>query len=190
MKTLTTATALAALLALPAFAQDVTPTERPPAATEEQKPPAVVEESADSEILKDESRPDTSQVPKFINQQAEEQVLASALIGASVYNPADENLGSINDIVFDKDGRVDAAILGVGGFLGIGAKAVAVSFEVIEQTTDADGNLKLVFDATSDELEAAPKYLTIAELKRQREMQEGAGEPQDAGLFPEPPATQ
>jgi hypothetical protein len=106
---------------------------------------------------------------KFLGQQAQEEVLASNLIGATVYNSADENLGTINDLVFAKEGGVEAAVLGVGGFLGIGAKNVAVSFDQIEQTTDADGNLKLILNASKEELDAAPQYKTLADIERESE---------------------
>ena len=60
-----------------------------------------------------------------------------------------------------EDGSVDAVIIGVGGFLGIGEKNVAVSFEQIEQTTDDDGNMKLVLNATKERTRsAAPAFVT------------------------------
>ncbi|MEX0852197.1 MAG: PRC-barrel domain-containing protein, partial [Bauldia sp.] len=102
-----------------------------------------------------------------------------------VYNAADEGLGNVNDIVLDKDSRLEAMVIGVGGFLGIGEKNVAVSMAAIDRMTDAEGNVKLVLDATAEELDAAPAFVTIAELKRQQELatQPPAG---PAGTAPAP----
>ena len=77
-------------------------------------------------------------------------------MGQTVYDGSGNNLGSVNDIVLDKDGKMAAVVIGVGGFLGIGQKNVAVSIEAINRTTDENGNLKLVLNASKDEIDQAP----------------------------------
>lgn len=57
---------------------------------------------------------------------------ASKLVGISVYNDANENLGKINEILVDKTGKINAVILGVGGFLGVGEQNVAVNFDQLK----------------------------------------------------------
>ena len=57
---------------------------------------------------------------------------ASKIVGLSVYNDNNENLGSINDLIMDKSGNIKAAVLGVGGFLGMGAHLVAVPLDKIK----------------------------------------------------------
>ena len=54
---------------------------------------------------------------------------ASKLVGLSVYNDNNESLGSINDLLMDKDGNIKGVVLGVGGFLGVGEHLVAVAFD-------------------------------------------------------------
>jgi sporulation protein YlmC with PRC-barrel domain len=57
----------------------------------------------------------------------------------SVYNPSDNKIGDIDDALIDKEGRVTAIIIGVGGFLGMGEKDVAVPFSSVrasEKTTN------------------------------------------------------
>jgi len=54
---------------------------------------------------------------------------ASKLIGLNVYNRGDEKLGDINEILFDKEGKVMAVVIGVGGFLGLGEHDIAVSMD-------------------------------------------------------------
>ncbi len=54
---------------------------------------------------------------------------ASKLVGLSVYNDNNESLGSINDLLMDKDGNIKGVVLGVGGFLGVGEHLVAIPFD-------------------------------------------------------------
>jgi sporulation protein YlmC with PRC-barrel domain len=103
----------------------------------------------------------------FIQQQGPGEVLASSLIGSTVENPAGESLGDINDVVLTDEGIVDGIVIGVGGFLGIGEKDVAVSFESIEKSVDTDGNIALTLNATAQELEGAPQYVTVAGLRQE-----------------------
>jgi hypothetical protein len=56
----------------------------------------------------------------------------SKVVGLSVYNDNNESLGSINDLLMDKNGSIKAVVLGVGGFLGVGEHLVAVSFDKIK----------------------------------------------------------
>jgi sporulation protein YlmC with PRC-barrel domain len=57
---------------------------------------------------------------------------ASKLVGLSVYNDNNESIGSINDLLTDKSGNIKAAVIGVGGFLGMGAHLVAIPFDKIK----------------------------------------------------------
>jgi sporulation protein YlmC with PRC-barrel domain len=56
----------------------------------------------------------------------------SKLVGLSVYNDNRESLGSINDLLTDKNGDIKAVVLGVGGFLGVGEHLVAVPFDKVK----------------------------------------------------------
>lgn len=68
----------------------------------------------------------------FIARQEQGQMLASRLIGTTVVSQKNETIGDVNDILFDRNGQVTAAVIGVGGFLGIGEKDVAVPFGQME----------------------------------------------------------
>jgi sporulation protein YlmC with PRC-barrel domain len=57
---------------------------------------------------------------------------ASKVVGLNVYNDNNENLGSINELLMDKGGKIQAVVLSVGGFLGVGAHLVAVPYEKIK----------------------------------------------------------
>lgn len=56
----------------------------------------------------------------------------SKVVGLNVYNEANESLGSINDLLTDKDGKIVAVVIGVGGFLGVGERYVAIPFEKVK----------------------------------------------------------
>jgi sporulation protein YlmC with PRC-barrel domain len=61
---------------------------------------------------------------------------ASKMVGLSVYNDKNESLGSINDFLTDKNGKVVAVVIGVGGFLGVGEHLVAIPFEKVKFSTE------------------------------------------------------
>ncbi|XIA64653.1 PRC-barrel domain-containing protein [Bradyrhizobium sp. TZ2] len=61
---------------------------------------------------------------------------ASKMVGLSVYNDNNESLGSINDLLTDKNGDIKAVVLGVGGFLGVGEHLVAVPFDKVKFNTE------------------------------------------------------
>lgn len=63
-------------------------------------------------------------------------MLASRLIGTTVVSQNNETIGDVNDILFDRNGQVMAAVVGVGGFLGIGEKDVAVPFQQMDFVAD------------------------------------------------------
>jgi sporulation protein YlmC with PRC-barrel domain len=74
-----------------------------------------------------------------------------------VYDSHDSKIGDIKDVLLDKSGQVAAVILGVGGFLGIGEKDVAVPFNAI-RVTQKDGKRYLVMDTTKEALQGAKGY--------------------------------
>lgn len=57
---------------------------------------------------------------------------SSKVVGLNVYNDSNEKLGSISDLLLDKSGNIKAAVIGVGGFLGVGEHLVAVSFDKLK----------------------------------------------------------
>jgi len=69
---------------------------------------------------------------QFMTQMQPEQIMASELIGTRVVSANNESIGDINDVIVDRNGQVMAAVVGVGGFLGIGEKDVAVPFKSLE----------------------------------------------------------
>ena len=100
-----------------------------------------------------------SALPAFAadNMQTAEELRTSQLVGSKVYNNANDNIGSIEDIILKPDGSMDEVVLSVGGFLGMGDKYVAVPFSDLKITRDGS-SLKIVTLATKDSLKALPAY--------------------------------
>jgi sporulation protein YlmC with PRC-barrel domain len=86
--------------------------------------------------------------------------LASNVIGEEVYNSAADNaeeIGEVKDIVIGNDGMVTSLVVGVGGFLGIGDRDVAVDFKQVTWA-EKDGNRWLVMPTTKEQLEAMAPF--------------------------------
>lgn len=75
----------------------------------------------------------------FIQQQQSGQMMASKLIGTSVVSQDNESIGDVNDVLLARDGRAVGIVVGVGGFLGIGEKSVAIPFDRVEFTSRSQG---------------------------------------------------
>jgi len=85
-------------------------------------------------------------------------VLASQFMGQAVYTAANENIGEINDLIMNKELDNIVAIVGVGGFLGIGEKDVAIPIGDITAMKDENNALRLTISASKEQLEALPVF--------------------------------
>jgi sporulation protein YlmC with PRC-barrel domain len=74
-----------------------------------------------------------------------------------VYDPNNNKIGQISDVLVDKSGKISTLIIGVGGFLGAGEKDVAVPFDEV-QATMKDNKVHLVMNTTKDALKNAPGF--------------------------------
>ena len=81
------------------------------------------------------------------------EIRASKFIGSSVYDLHNAKIGSIKELLFDRAGHIEQAIVDVGAFLGMGGKLVAIGLNDIK--TD---NNRLTLDMTKDQLKAAPAF--------------------------------
>jgi hypothetical protein len=83
--------------------------------------------------------------------------LVSTYFDRGMHNRSGEKIGSISDLIVTPDGIIAAALVGVGGFLGIGEKEVAVPFSSIEVVRNGN-DVRFVIDATKEALKDAPSY--------------------------------
>jgi sporulation protein YlmC with PRC-barrel domain len=85
--------------------------------------------------------------------------LSSKVVGLDIYNNDDKDIGTIKDIAMNPNGRAEAYIVSVGGFLGMGEHYVAVNPSMVKVTyNDSDKKWHASMNATADQLKAAPEF--------------------------------
>jgi len=94
----------------------------------------------------------------YITGQSPGSLFSSDLVGLAVYDSGGEKIGDINDLLIAGDGQVEAVVIGVGGFLGIGEKDVAVPISTLDMAFE-DGDVTLSIDASEEELLEAPLFV-------------------------------
>ncbi|WP_095201316.1 PRC-barrel domain-containing protein [Mesorhizobium carmichaelinearum] len=106
---------------------------------------------------------DTAQAPATAPAEPVKRAdgnLATNIIGETVYNGSGDdaqNIGSVNDIVLNNEGKAESLVIGVGGFLGLGAKNVSYDFSKA-QWAEKNGDRWLVAQTTKEELQAQPDF--------------------------------
>jgi hypothetical protein len=165
-------TALAALLATGAFAQD--------ASSSASMESSMMDSSMMSSQMSDASSMESSMMDATSSAVApaprtpidlqtgysavDTDRLATKIIGSPVYDGTGtdaNNLGDINDLILDQNGNVAAVVIGVGGFLGLGEKQVAVDYTSLQWTVAADNTERFVLATTKDALTSAPDFKTV-----------------------------
>ncbi len=107
---------------------------------------------------------DTAMSPATIDRSTMQNVdrttlTADQLKGTAVYGTDDTQIGSISDFVLGTDNTtIDAVIVDVGGFLGLGAKPVALAYDNLDFSVDQNGTRYLFVNTTKDALEAQPAF--------------------------------
>ena len=157
LKTATSAAALSLLLGMTAALAQSPPTQpkpdTPPAATEAPKAPVT------GQILVQDAN----------------TVLAKELIGQTVYATDKTKIGSISDLILSKDGKtVDGFVIGVGGFLGIGEKSVALKMDRLQISQGPQNGMQLMMDVKKEELANAPAFKSKRDQDSERQAAERA----------------
>ena len=111
-------------------------------------------------------------------------ILARDLIGQTVLAADKTKIGSISDLILSKDAKtVEGFVIGVGGFLGIGEKSVAMKLDRLQMTQDTkSGGLQLTMDVKKDELANTPSFKSRRDQEAERQAFERArSQPQPGG---------
>ena len=191
LKTLAAAMLLGSTAMAPfAVAQDATPgaTTTPPAATDgtatmpaPATPDASMDGTAGSMGTTAQAPADAAGSATYLTQQAENQISVSDFMGQAIYTADNQSIGDINDLLVQDDGGIVAAVVGVGGFLGIGEKDVAIPFDKITITREtasgdaadaaadgetqaevvAEAEVRLTTTETAESLRNAPEFMTL-----------------------------
>jgi sporulation protein YlmC with PRC-barrel domain len=168
----------------PLLAQAAPP---PPAAQEQPAPPPAGDQNA--------AKPDegagaaaTNGGQKFITEESGQQMLSSNLVGMSVTNSNNDDIGKIDNLLLNKDGELTGVVVSVGGFLGIGSKHIALPMSEVQINP---GQKKAMVSLSKDDLKSAPDFKTKEE--QQKETQQAAQKAKaqqrgSAGAMPAPAA--
>jgi len=167
IRTLLATTAIATLLTAGVIAQDTTTPADPNAAPATEAPatdPAAP--ATDPMAPADTNATDTTvEAPTSILATGytvtDKDNLATEIIGRQVYsseaNDA-EHIGDVNDLIIGENGEVAAVVIGVGGFLGIGEKNVAVNYSELQWVVAEDNSERFILPTTKEALEQAPDF--------------------------------
>jgi sporulation protein YlmC with PRC-barrel domain len=94
---------------------------------------------------------------QFLIQQQPGQMLASDLMNKSIIGANNQRIGDINDLLMSDKGEIVGVLVGVGGFLGIGEKTVAIPFDSVKRSP---GTNQLTASFTREQLEQAPTFVS------------------------------
>ncbi len=157
LKTLLITTAVSGVIISGAIAQSETPT----------APPAKDQSAAPKEST-------SASEAKFVSSQGADQWVFTKFRASDVLGPDNARIGSVNDLLFDGTGKIIGVVVGVGGFLGIGAKNVAIDMSALNAVPVESGstdtnktpagnaddptNVKLKVAWTKDQLKDAPDF--------------------------------
>jgi sporulation protein YlmC with PRC-barrel domain len=151
------AAAIALLVASTALAQrgpgtdstapNTTPTPAPAAQPAPPPPAATPPQPANTQANAD----------RFVTREGQDEWLVGSLWNKNVYNAAGKSIGDLKDVLIGKDGKVSAIVVGVGGFLGLGEKDVAVNYDYLKHDGGISPN-RIVIDMSEQDLRSAPTF--------------------------------
>ncbi|MBL8699823.1 MAG: PRC-barrel domain-containing protein [Alphaproteobacteria bacterium] len=96
--------------------------------------------------------------PPAVAMAMPSQVGAAKLVGLNIRNAANETIGEIKDIVLGNDGKAREVIVGVGGYLGIGERYVAIAWDQLQLRHDRDNDVLATVSFTKEQLQSLPPY--------------------------------
>ncbi len=119
------------------------------ALSENGPPPGQTQQPADNPAA---SPPDSPAVTILNDHEVE------GILGREVRSADDSNMGRIVDVIVDRSGKVPAAIIDFGGFLGVGSRKIAVDWNALHFTASAEPGGRITLELTPDQVKAAPEY--------------------------------
>ena len=144
---------------------------------------AAFAQTADSDAVANEPTVTPPSDEQVIVEQESSQTLTDELIGADVMHAEHGNIGTLEALLFDSNDQIVGGVVSVGGFLGLGAKEVALSWDEF----DVRAEEKTVYiDLTKEQLEAAPSFMDRADIEAERAAQQAQSDLQNGTALPDP----
>ena len=170
MKTLLATTATLAVLSMgAAWAQSATEPQVDEPLIEEPTPGAAMPADQVPETVVPQAGLPQAGAASFLAEQQEGHWLTSNLIGRNVLTPDGDSIGQVAALEIGPEGQVTSLVMTVGGFLGLGARQIAVPFEAVEHITSEPGDHQLILATTAEEIEAAPDFKTLVRKRQEEE---------------------
>ncbi len=144
------ATAIAVLAALPVALEGLRAEDAP--STTANEPPSAVPAAPQPPTPQPPAPPPPASVTVLNNHEVQ------GILGREVLSAANENMGRIVDVLVDNGGRVRAAIIDFGGFLGVGSRKIAVDWSALHFPVPGKPDERVTLDLNRDQVNAAPAY--------------------------------
>jgi PRC-barrel domain len=144
------ATAIAVLAALPVALEGLRAEDAP--STTVNEPPSAVPAAPQPPTPQPPAPPAPASVTVLNKHEVQ------GVLGREVLSAANENMGRIVDVLVDNDGRVRAAIIDFGGFLGVGSRKIAVDWSALHFPVPGKPDERVTLDLNRDQVNAAPAY--------------------------------
>lgn len=124
---------------------------------------ALAQQAPGTDASKPSAMPSSSQsmggeANRFETNLGQDQWLVGNHWGKHVYNASGQSIGDLNDVIIGKDGKISALVVGVGGFLGLGEKNVAVNWDQLKQNGSISPS-RIVLGMTEQDLRNAPAFV-------------------------------
>lgn len=103
----------------------------------------------DPDVMGVRGTPEAGEIPEPVSEEA--------LRGATVHDRQGAEIGDVNDVVLDDEGRVVSVVIEVGGYVGIGSHAVSIDARHLS-VRDEDEGTRIILGMTRDELRELPEY--------------------------------
>jgi hypothetical protein len=131
-----------------------------PVQAQKEKGMATADRAQEQRMAADRAKQQLAARGTYLSSQPANSFRADDLIGSDLKSrPDNETIGSISDVLIDADGQIVAVMVEVGGFLGIGKKEVAISWDAIEHRLNEKGDgYHFTASSTKDALKNAPEY--------------------------------
>jgi hypothetical protein len=144
---------------------------------------AAFAQTADTDAVASEPTATPPSGEQVIVEQESSQTLTDDLIGADVMHREHGKIGTLEALLFDSNDRIVGGVVSVGGFLGLGAKEVALSWDEFDVRAEEE---TVYIDLTKEQLEAAPSFMDRADIEAERAAQQAQSDLQNNTVLPAP----
>ncbi|MGL3214381.1 PRC-barrel domain-containing protein [Bradyrhizobium sp. BR 1433] len=147
---------------VPAPAPSPPAAQAPPATPATPAPPAAQAPPAASATPKEQAKEPSKESSKEPSPPPSVTVIgardAHGILGRDVRSSANENMGRIVDVIVDRDGKVRAAVIDFGGFLGVGSRKIVVDWNALRFAGVSSKSDSITLDLNKQQVSAAPEY--------------------------------